>query len=197
MRFEKVVPTSNYYYYIGGERIDDPAAMARFRDKGIVQYYTGYHETEYWSEPDGAEFDRIDFPDKTHCRILWARGGRDAFDVSREDGMMKLTSNVWQESSFIMYLPEMMRYAAPRCSPSTGYLYSLYYWGRFTSERRFEMLWTQIRWQAFHSFVDMLCADMLTQFSDVVAPAKIGMMGPKDTLVVRHYKVVFTRYPVC
>lgn len=133
MRFEKVVPTSNYYYYMGGERIDDPAAMAHFRNKGIVQYYTGYHETEYWSEPDCAEFDRIDFPDKTHCRMLWARGGEDAFDVSREDGMMKLTSNVWQESSFIMYLPEMMRYAAPRCSPSTGYLYSLCYWGRFTS----------------------------------------------------------------
>lgn len=75
MRFEKVVPTSNYYYYIGGERIDDPAAMAHFRNKGIVQHYTGYHETEYWSEPDCAEFDRIDFPDKTHCRMLWARGG--------------------------------------------------------------------------------------------------------------------------
>lgn len=55
------------------------------------------------------------------------------------------------------------------------------------------MLRTQIRWQAFHSFVDMLCADMLLQFSNVVDPAKIGMMGPKDTLVVRHYKVVFTR----
>lgn len=65
MRFEKVVPTSNYYYYMGGERIDDPAAMAHFQNKGIVQYYTGYHETEYWSEPDCAEFDRIDFPDKT------------------------------------------------------------------------------------------------------------------------------------
>lgn len=75
MRFEKVVPTSNYYYYMGGKRIDDPAAMAHFRNKGIVQYYTGYHETEYWSEPDCAEFDRIDFPDKTHCRMLWARGG--------------------------------------------------------------------------------------------------------------------------
>lgn len=124
--------------------------------------------------------------------MLCARGGEDAFDVSREDGMMKLTSYVWPESSIIMYLPEMMRYVAQRCSPSTGYLYSLCYWGHFTSERRFEMFWTQIRRQAFHSFVDALCADMLTQFSNVIDPAKSKMMGPKDTLVVCHYKVVFT-----
>lgn len=76
MRLKRVVPTSDYQLYAGGQKIDDPQEMARFRDQPRDIWTNQGILTESWKEPDGAQFDRIDFPDKSHSRMLWTKGAK-------------------------------------------------------------------------------------------------------------------------
>lgn len=189
MRFSRLEPASDYLFYIGGQKIDDRARMERFRDTPIRIYPTGEAAYDlYWTEPDGSQFDRIDFPDKDHFRMLWATGSEDRFDVLRHDGMLLMAhpeESEWMEPT----IHKMLRWrqgTIDHHNPQIGVLHRCL-WGRFTSEHRFEMEWMQIRWH------EPLFENVLTAHSNAIDPSKADSMGPRDTLVVRHYRVIFTR----
>ena len=191
MRFSRIEPASDYQFYIGGKRVDDPARMQRFRDTPIRVYPAGGGtELFYWAEPDGSQFDRIDFPDRDHFRMLWAQGGEDGFDILRHDGLLVM---VHPEAPEYMEEPvfRMLRWREGDIDvfhPQIGMIHKCL-WGRFTSEHRFEMEWMQLRTR-FASNTD---TEMIYDYSNAIDLAKVDRMGPRDTMVVRHYKMIFTR----